>query len=124
MDIKGKILEVLLGHVQPTPSDRMRFWIGWAASVCAILTFAVLVGYGLPSDEEKRKAVALPFLVFWTVAPPMYFWFDYFVLWDVEKKSESPRFATLEEFKHGQELSRNLWLAIVALIGLIYFKGA
>lgn len=54
----------------------------------------------------------------------MYFWFDYFVLWDAEKQSKSTRFATLDEFRHGQELSRNLWLAIVALIAGIYFKGA
>jgi hypothetical protein len=51
----------------------------------------------------------------------MFFWFDYFVLWRIENQKKATQFGTLDEFKHGQELSRDLWLALVALLAGIYF---
>jgi hypothetical protein len=62
-------------------------------------------------------------LGFWLIVPPIYFWFDYFVLWRWENIQSPPLGLTLEQFKHGQDLSRNLWLALVTLLaGLVWDK--
>jgi len=120
--VVSKIADVLTGKKIRTGTDRARFYLGWAGSVFAVVTLIVLVWVGLSPSKYDAKATALPFLVAWTIAPPMYFWFDYFVLWRIESQSGTRTFRTLDEFKHGQELSRNLWVAIVALLAGIYFR--
>jgi hypothetical protein len=120
--LRSMIWRVVTGHgMQGT--ERLRFVMGWAACVFAIATF-IVIGWGthcyLPNHREDLKTLVLPFLALWTIAPPMFFWFDYFVLWHLEKMHKTSQFADLSEFKHGQELSRNLWLAIVAILAAIY----
>ena len=116
----SKIVDVLTGRWISSDTDRARFYLGWIGSVFAVTT-ALAVTWGiLCLDKARLKDLVLPFLVLWTAVPPMYFWFDYFVLWHLEKKRGSSQFVDLAEFKHGQELSRNLWLAIVAVLAAIY----
>lgn len=119
--VVSKVWDVLSGQRIVSNTDRVRFGIGWVGSIFAIFTAAILAWRGFPTQHQDLKEVALPFLLIWTIAPPMYFWFDYYVLWYVEGLNGNRQFATLEEFKHGQELSRNLWLAIVALLAAVYF---
>jgi hypothetical protein len=119
----SKIVDVLTGRRIFIDTDRARFYLGWAASVLAVLTVASIAWkyqYGPGKDKENLKRLVLPWLAFWTVVPPMFFWFDYFVLWHIEKERGAGNFVDLSEFKHGQELSRNLWLAVVAVLAAIY----
>ena len=115
-----KIVDVLTGRHISSDTDRARFYLGWMGSILAVVTATALIWGLLCADKTRLKELVLPFLVFWTIVPPMYFWFDYFVLWHLERKRGSSQFADLPEFKHGQELSRNLWLAIVAVLAAIY----
>ena len=118
--IGSKIVDVLTGRKISSSTDRTRFYLGWIGSVAALCTASALAWGLLSLERLELKALVLPFLVFWTIVPPMYFWFDYFVLWHLEKQTDSSQFADLTEFKHGQELSRNLWLAIVAVLAALY----
>lgn len=117
--LTGKMIDILTGRHILSDTDRTRFYIGWLGSIFAFST-VVAVAWTFIFDKERLKDFVLPFLVIWTVVPPMYFWFDYFVLWRLEMKRGSTQFADFSEFKHGQELSRNLWLAIVAVLAAIY----
>lgn len=125
LGIVEKVLDVVIGRKLLTnPTDCVRFVCGWIGTIFALITLVVLLANAppVPSANNHLKLVALPFLVIWTVVPPIYFWFDYFVLWHIESRNKTTTFSTLEEFKHGQELSRNLWLAIVVLLAGLYYK--
>jgi len=53
----------------------------------------------------------------WAVFPPIWFWYEYFCLYPVLETS-------LDDFKHGQELSRNIWAGVLAaLVALEIGKG-
>lgn len=125
LTIGEKVIDVLSGRkLRHSAPDTFRFYCGWLGSIFAVITIVVLALQGSPTEANSKtlSAVALPLLVVWTIVPPMYFWFDYYVLWHIESQNKTTQFATLDEFKHGQELSRNLWLAIVALLAGLYFK--
>jgi len=65
------------------------------------------------TDDIKKGLIG-----FWIVVPPLWLWFEFCFLFDRGKTQFSNNF---EKFKYGQELTRNLWLAISALLLLIYF---
>jgi hypothetical protein len=50
----------------------------------------------------------------WVLVPPLWFWIEYHFLY---RKLEG---ADFERFKYGQELSRNLWVAIAAVLLYLY----
>lgn len=104
-----------------TVPDLIRFWIGWFAAIAALATVFFLFATQAHEPASSSKPAALVLLVGWTVLPPLFFWFDYFVLWQLEHQKKNPQYLPLDEFKHGQEVSRNLWLALVALLAGIYF---
>jgi len=53
----------------------------------------------------------------WAVFPSIWFWYEYFCLYPALETS-------LDEFKHGQELSRNIWAGVLtALVALEIGKG-
>jgi len=58
------------------------------------------------------------FLGFWIIVPPLWLWFEFCFLFDMGKTQFSNN---LEKFKYGQELTKNLWLSISALLLLVYF---
>jgi hypothetical protein len=123
-DVRSKIWRVLFGWKDFNASDRVRFCLGWLGVILAASTIVVvacgLLNYSAESQKEQLKRLVLGPLVFWTLVPPMFFWFDYFVLWHLDKASDDRQFADLSEFKHGQDVSRNLWLAMVAVLAAIY----
>ncbi len=120
----AKMLDVVSGRkFWKVPTEMTRFICGWLAAALALYTLTVFVCAGL--DKEKLLAsqtTAGWLLATWIVLPPMFFWFDYFVLWRVEVNNKEPDPLEFEQFKHGQELSRNLWVAMVALLAAFYFK--
>jgi hypothetical protein len=57
------------------------------------------------------------FIGIWAVAPPVWFWFEYFSVY--RKHGEVD---TLELFKYGQDLSKAIWAGVLA--GLIAFAAS
>jgi hypothetical protein len=55
--------------------------------------------------------------IIWILLAPMWFWFEYFFLFQDETKSG----VKLEEFKHGQDQSAKIWLALVTVLAGLYF---
>jgi hypothetical protein len=71
---------------------------------------AVLFGW---SDNIKKALIA-----FWIVVPPLWLWFEFCYLYD---RGITPFPKDFEKYKYSQELSKNLWLAISAILLFIYF---
>jgi len=103
-------------------------WCNWVqlvtAIVAVVLAVATVTGMILhnppaAADGEKppKPRWALLAMVFWALVPPAYFWYEFNVMW----KTGAPT-VSLEVFKYSQELSRNIWLAFVALLAGLYFR--
>jgi hypothetical protein len=73
-----------------------------------------LPGGLLPTDPQAKSSLVILFAL-WTVLPPLWFLLEWAVLF---KPTDN-----FEHFKYGQELARNLWIAIAALIGLLIGVG-
>jgi hypothetical protein len=69
--------------------------------------------FGNWSDGIKKGLLG-----FWIIVPPLWLWFEFCFLFDNGKTPFSNNF---EKFKYGQELTKNLWLSISALLLLVYF---
>ena len=85
---------------------------GVIASIVAIvaLTLAPVKGW-----ENLKKVV----LGLWLVGPPIWFWVEYTFLTPEEVKNDSSRF---ERLRYAQGLAAKVWVAVAALLGLLYFK--
>lgn len=64
--------------------------------------------------DLKRRLAGL--LAIWTLAPPLWFAFEYMFLYKPQGLAGS-----WETFKHGQEMWAKLWAGVVALLGLRLF---
>lgn len=100
----------------PQTLNRIVTVVAWIAAILFVVTVRFLVCP--PPTEKTAKATAQVFLVLWTVVPPVWFWIEYRLLWG---HAEPNNRRNLEEFKHGQEVSRNIWLAFVAILAALYF---
>lgn len=83
------------------------------AAILFLLISVIGAFLGNWTDDIKKGLIG-----FWIVVPPLWLWFEFCFLFDRGKTQFSNNF---EKFKYGQELTRNLWLAISALLLLIYF---
>ena len=52
----------------------------------------------------------------WAVLPPIWFIFEYWLLFDRTKES----IADFEAFKHSQALARNLWIGFLIFLAAFY----
>jgi hypothetical protein len=59
-------------------------------------------------NPDKRPIIIL--FALWTILPPLWFFLEGYL---------ADRGQGFEEFKYSQELARNLWIGIAALIGLL-----
>lgn len=144
--LSERVVGIMSVRACKTEAERVRVWLGRLGVILALLTafclfFVSDIGQNLVArvfnwhfepkifnwhfePKKWQRRVTGIFLLLWTVLPPIWFWIDYFVLWKHETlpgekhPREAHEAATLrfEQFKHGQELSRNIWLAIVALL--------
>lgn len=67
--------------------------------------------------RTRKKPILYGLFAFWTLVPPMWFVFDFYVLFK--------RFGAQDSFdmlKYGERISERLWAAVLALIGLILLK--
>ncbi len=71
---------------------------------------AVLFGW---SEDIKKVLIG-----FWIIVPPFWLWFEFCYLYE---RGITPFSRDFEKYKYSQELSKNLWLAITAILLLVYF---
>jgi hypothetical protein len=80
--------------------------------VLLLISAAIAVLFDLP-ENVKNTVIGL-----WVVVPPLWFWMEFCFFFE---KGLTPFSNDFEKFKYGQEVSKNLWLAISAILVLIYF---
>ena len=74
-------------------------------------------GFGDPLDSDHPvKVLQAVLLVIWIVGPPVWFWYEFFYLY---KRANNPE--DWDRFKHGQDQSAKIWLALVTVLFGPYF---
>jgi len=118
----ANLCAVIFPGCQRSIIDNVRCVLGWIATIVAGATLVYVVCIRLRSSTFKATDYPLVFvfLALWTIVPPAFFWFEYYVVWKPEQRRNPTQ--SLDEFKHGQELSRNVWLAVLAFLTLAVFK--
>lgn len=99
--------------VQPT-----RTFMAWAAAMVGLVALLLgPLGFGDPLDSNHPvKVLQAVILVIWIVGPPVWFWYEFFYLY---KRAKNPE--EWDRFKHGQEQSAKIWLALVTVLFGLYF---
>jgi|GEM_PF-2806764 len=111
-----RLTKWMRNHLWPDYNDAWRIWLSFSAGLTAAIAGLITVVGLIREPDPKGTPWARVALVLWTVIPPAYFWFEYFVMW------KPTRAISLEEIKYDQEVCRNIWLAFVVLIAALYFK--
>jgi hypothetical protein len=83
----------------------------WIASMAAL----GCVVFGLLPYSSNKQTVKAILLSCWIVGVPLWFAFETFYLYD--PKSD----ASLEEFKHAQDVASKVWIAISLVLTALYF---
>jgi hypothetical protein len=97
--------------------------MGWIASGLLVISVAVCFwSFGQGFDPHKpSKIVQAVLLGVWVLAPPIWFWYEYYFLYSNYAPTSPATKPPLEEFKHGQDQSAKIWLALVTLLFGLYF---
>ena len=91
-------------------------WLGLLGSVAMLYSLQYArheFGVGFSKDDPVKIHQAI-MLAFWIVIPPIWFWAEFYFLYDGGATH-------LDEFKHGQDQSSKIWLALVTVILGMYF---
>ena len=93
------------------------FWFAVVSAILALLSFFI---FPMLPEGPVTEGIERCIVGFWIFVPPLWLWYEYCFLYpDDPNLSPLERF---ERFKYGQELTRNLWLAVTAVLVLLYFK--
>jgi hypothetical protein len=67
------------------------------------------------------KIEQLVLLVIWSLVPPVWFWFEFYFqyLRHWEQNTLPPR--DFDVFKHGQDVSAKIWIAVSSVLLVLYF---
>ncbi len=102
-------------------SERANSWVTLASYASVLVSLFTIVHFAaLCSQNSSLRNAAIGWLIFWSFAPPTWFWIEYFWIWQREEDGKRP---TLEVFTHGQDICRNIWLAIVAALATIHLQN-
>lgn len=88
-----------------------------AAGVGVVVTILAIWLYLRDRSNPERKVFLQAVWVVWALAPPLWFWYEYFFLF----KNRGPADA-FEAFKYGQDVASKVWLAVVAVLSGILAK--
>src|SRR6266849_3306809 len=96
----------------------------WAAGILgtlALLGSLVLAFFGWGEKVESRgiKIGQVFVLVFWTLAPPIWFWFEYIFLF--RRAFPHANENSLNALKTQQDLSSKIWIATASALLILYF---
>lgn len=89
--------------------------LAWFGVIALLFTGYKLGMSAKPKDEDWWPGALL---IFWSLAPPLWFWAEYHWIWLPQNPSGT---GSLDRFVHSQECSRNIWLALVAVLAVFYF---
>jgi len=79
-------------------------------------TFAgACVGFGIATPRECYPLTKKSILIVWTLGVPVWFAIEF---WFIYRKKSLPD--TFEKFKHSQELTSKIWLAVLGVLVLLY----
>lgn len=95
-------------------------WVGLAGGTLlsiGIISLVIMLNPTLANWNDRLLAKLA--LIFTAILPPIWFWIEYCMIWRVMAENNRP---SLEEFKYGHEVSRNIWLAFVGLLSALYFN--
>jgi hypothetical protein len=59
-------------------------------------------------------------VVAWILLPPLYFWYEYFFIFDRSDATEAAKLK-FEQFKYGQDVSSKIWIAVSSSLLILYF---
>jgi hypothetical protein len=76
-------------------------------------------GWGLKVESRGIKIVQVFVLVFWTLAPPIWFWFEYVILF--RRAFPHANENSLDALKTQQDLSSKIWIATTSALLILYF---
>jgi hypothetical protein len=84
----------------------------WISGGAFGVTLVLLVAFEVKEFDIGTKVLAAA----WLIVPPLWFMFEWQFLW------KGPTIgAEFDSFKHSQELAKNLWAGVAALLGLSIF---
>ena len=87
--------------------------VRWCVAVIASLFF-VFTTWRLLLRNDSLCACELPtYCIFWTVVPPIYFFIEYWCLFEESGKMDS---AINTIFSNGQQTGRTIWLGVTAFV--------
>jgi len=77
----------------------------------------------VPSPDSEKRLTSVGFqkavlIMIWVLVPPMWFWLEYYGIWNYEDKRKRQ---SREELQFGQELAAKIWLAAITALGILYF---
>jgi len=108
--------------------NRWQVWMGWISGLFGVVSIAIAFlhgfsGIGAKFDPTSRlKVTQAIFLCIWIVVPPVWFWFEYFFLYkEITPPAAPPLKPTMDEYKHGVDVSSKIWLALVTVLLGLYF---
>lgn len=115
------VLVVLLGAgimvLLRVPRNRFNLVAAIASFVLALVSLVLGLysqkWFGAATDDHVGKFV----VGFWVIFPPVYFWLDWSWLCRDVKVQDKDSLAAL---KHTHDLSRNVWLAFVVVLALLF----
>lgn len=90
-------------------------WIGGsAASILGLWTLCQAVHPESQFPMQNHAALGYLLIGFWALAPPVFFWIDWVFFCQGLPKAE------LEIAQHTHDLSRNIWLALLAILAVAF----
>jgi hypothetical protein len=102
-------------------------WHRWITGLSATFAVAsIVLGFFHFTEKfdtkSKLKIFQAGVLLFWIAAPPVWFWFEYYFLYKkLGPPSGGPLKQSLEEYKHGVDVSSKIWLALITVLLGMYF---
>lgn len=87
-------------------------------ALVALVAAAACLIFGLCAFDQKFDTVKKVILAVWTLGVPCWFAYEFWWVYRCYGNHSKEEF---EIFKHGQELANRIWLALVAVLSILYF---
>ena len=97
------------------------YWICCAAGTLGAIVGILSLYFAHVGWKCRQVEMVYPWLVFWVIGTPVWFWFEYFFIY---RRYGDP--TAFDSFKHGQQLSLAIWAALAfflnGLVSAEHFK--
>ena len=99
--------------------NKKHFWIVFACAILGVTLVGATLGaahHSLCSKDVLQLYIAI---AVWAVAPPVWFWLEYFAIFLRWGKPES-----FDLFKYGQQVAAGIWAGVLAVLLAFAASGA